>query len=236
MFRFKQFSVNDDGCAMKVGTDGVLLGAWAMFSEEGVSGRPMRVLDVGTGSGLISLMLAQRYPEAEIVGLELDSVAVKRARENVCQSPFSGSISIIEGDFLDYTCEPFDHIVSNPPFFTETLLPPDASRATARHTASGLTFDALVAHVEMSLREGGSFQVILPKSAQTQFHDHCNRFGLTLVRATDVRTVQRKDPKRVLLHFVKNRNAVTPHRDELILMEDGQRSAQYTALCRDFYL
>lgn len=221
---------------MKVGTDGVLLGAWAMFPGGSVSERPVRILDVGAGSGLISLMLAQRYPDAEIVGLELDGVAVTRARENVRLSPFSDRISIIEGDFLDYDLQSFDHIVSNPPFFTETLLPPDASRATARHTATGLTFDALVEHAVTLLRVGGSFQVILPKSAQTQFHGHCNRFGLTLVRATDVRTVQRKDPKRVLLHFVKNRNAVTPHRDELILMEDGQRSAQYAALCRDFYL
>lgn len=221
---------------MKVGTDGVLLGAWAMFPGGSVSERPVRILDVGAGSGLISLMLAQRYPDAEIVGLELDGVAVTRARENVRLSPFSDRISIIEGDFLDYDLQSFDHIVSNPPFFTETLLPPDASRATARHTATGLTFDALVEHAVTLLRVGGSFQVILPKSAQTQFHGHCNHFGLTLVRATDVRTVQRKDPKRVLLHFVKNRNAVTPHRDELILMEDGQRSAQYAALCRDFYL
>lgn len=236
MFRFKQFAVDDDRCAMKVGTDGVLLGAWAEIPAQAAG----RVLDVGAGCGLISLMLAQRFPVAEITALEIDPEAAGQAWENVQNSPFARQINVETKDFLCFAAErPFDAVVSNPPFFEEDLLPPDSARAHARHTATGLNFESLVAHSAALLSDGGWLQVIIPKTSQTRFHGLCNAHGLTLVRATDVRTVQRKEPKRVLLHFVKDgvcESSGTVVRDELILMTDGQRSEQYTALCRDFYL
>lgn len=245
MFRFKQFAVEDDRCAMKVGTDGVLLGAWAEIVPA-----EARVLDVGAGCGLISLMLAQRFPAARITALELDSAAAEQAQENVLASPFGSQIEVVRGDFCSHPFEtPFDAVVSNPPFFEEDLLPPDAERASARHTAAGLTFEALVARSRELLCDGGSLQVIIPKTAQTRFHALCNQYGFTLVRATDVRTVLRKDPKRVLLHFVHGgaQKACTSflpgsassgwaQRDELILMEGGGRTADYAALCQEFYL
>lgn len=246
MFRFKQFTVEDDRCAMKVGTDGVLLGAWAE-----ISACESRVLDVGAGCGLVSLMLAQRFPQASITALELDAAAAEQAGENVAASPFVSQIEVVQGDYCrqDFA-QPFDVIVSNPPFFEEDLLPPDAERASARHTAAGLTFAMLVGRSAELLRGGGSLQVIVPKTAQNRFHALCNLNELVLVRATDVRTVGRKEPKRVLLHFVKggvvasgrdavgttsdNSNVVA--RNELILMENGQRSAAYSELCCEFYL
>lgn len=230
MFRFKRFTINDDRCAMKVGTDGVLLGAWADVDAAS------HILDIGTGSGLIALMLAQRNEQAHVTGLELDSAAAEQARENVADSPFAAQVDIVTGDFLSHQAEGYDAIVSNPPFFEEDLLPPDAERASARHTAAGLTFETLVVRSAALLREGGSLQVIIPKTAQGRFHALCNAQGLVLVRATDVRTVIRKEPKRVLLHFVKGDVATLPQRDELVLMTDGQRSADYSALCHDFYL
>lgn len=231
MFRFKRFAVADDRCAMKVGTDGVLLGAWAEAEGGGC------VLDVGTGSGLVALMLAQRYAKAAITALEIDAEAAAQARENVLASPFAHQIKVVTADFLHYAADVhFDAIVSNPPFFEEDLLPPDAARAHARHTAAGLNFETLVEHSAALLRQEGSLQVIIPKTAQTRFHDLCNRHNLTLMRATDVRTVARKAPKRVLLHFVKEDAAELPRRDEIVLMVDGQRSAAYAELCRDFYL
>ena len=131
-FNFKQFHVAHDRCAMKVGTDGVLLGAWA-----GVAGAS-RVLDVGCGSG----MVAQRTA-AHVVGVEIDAPAAEQAIENVAASPWAHRIEIVHADVSDLCPdEKFDHIVSNPPFFAEDLLPPDVARARARHTA-GLTFERL---------------------------------------------------------------------------------------------
>lgn len=263
MFQFKQFTINDDRCAMKVGTDGVLLGAWAEAKEapnkakeehqsmqserQGVQSehttyeKRVRILDVGAGCGLISLMLAQRFPQAAITALELDIPAARQAVENVAESPFAQQVKVEQGDFLTFTSElSYDAIVSNPPFFEETLLPPDAVRASARHTAAGLTFESLVRHSSRLLKSGGSLQVIIPKEAQSRFHAICNANALTLVRATDVRTVLRTPPKRVLLHFVKDASDATSAasvvRDEIVLMENSQRTPQYTELCRDFYL
>lgn len=230
---------------MKVGTDGVLLGAWTILNNRRTidsvaeqKPQEMRVLDVGAGCGLVSLMVAQRYPNAVITALELDTEAAKQAKENVASSPFTKQVNVEEGDFLLYDEEKlFDAIVSNPPFFEETLLPPDSVRASARHTSAGLTFEALITHSVKLLKAEGSLQVIIPKDAQTRFHTLCNMHDLTLIRATDVRTVERKSPKRVLLHFVKSINVSTPvTRDEVILMRDGNRSEEYTRLCQDFYL
>ena len=216
---------------MKVGTDGVLLGAWANVDHAS------RVLDVGAGCGLIALMLAQRFPQIRFTALELDAEAAEQARDNVEKSPFSSQIEVVQGDFSLYSSGPFDAIVSNPPFFEEDLLPPDAARANARHTSSALNFENLVAGSVRLLVDGGTLSVIIPKNAQNRFHSICNKHGLTLLRATDVRTVVRKAPKRVMLHFAKCSNAASAVvRDEIILMEDGKRSAAYTHLCREFYL
>ena len=259
MFTFRQFVVHDDRCAMKVGTDGVLLGAWARLAA--ADERPqtagseshaapienrratIRVLDVGTGCGLVALLLAQRFPEAHLVALEIDPLAAEQAAENVTHSPFARQIDVHCVDFLDENrcaslvdVAAFDAIVSNPPFFEETLLAPDALRAQARHTSTGLTFARLTARAARLLRPGGSLEVIVPKSAQDRFHAAAADSGCSLIRVTDVQTVARKAPKRVLLHFVKGAAPAHVERDTLILMCDGQRSAQYTELCREFYL
>lgn len=258
MFTFHQFVVHDDRCAMKVGTDGVLLGAWAQLyadshhqAKDGES--PLlstknrhsapRVLDVGCGCGLIALMLAQRFPDSRLVALEIEPEAAAQAAENVNNSPFAAQIAVRCGDFLNHQDEEalhegelFDAIVSNPPFFEETLLSPVAHRAQARHTATGLTFARLTMRAAHLLRPGGSLEVIVPKSAQERYHAAAADAGCSLVRATDVQTVARKAPKRVLLHFVKGAAPERVERDTLILLCDGQRSAQYAELCRDFYL
>lgn len=259
MFTFRQFVVHDDRCAMKVGTDGVLLGAWARLTATDEPPQTIgseshaapienrrstkRVLDVGTGCGLVALLLAQRFPEAHLAALEIDPQAAEQAAENVARSPFAQQIDVLCADFLDDNhcaflrdAGTFDAIVSNPPFFEETLLAPDALRAQARHTATGLTFARLTMRAARLLRPGGSLEVIVPKSAQERFHAAAADVGCSLVRATDVQTVARKAPKRVLLHFVKDAAPERVERDTLILLCDGQRSAQYAELCRDFYL
>ena len=132
IFRFKQFSVRHDRCAMKVGTDGVLLGAWG--SVEG-----KRILDIGTGTGLIALMAAQRNPEADVLGIDIDESAVAQASGNVAKSPFNRRIECILQDVLTFEPEaPFDAILCNPPFFTEDTLPDDKGRALARKSQNCL--------------------------------------------------------------------------------------------------
>lgn len=230
MFHFKQFSVEDSACAMKVGTDGVLLGAWSEVGEAA------SILDVGTGCGLIALMMAQKNSRAHIAALEIDEAAAKQARQNVLASPWHHRIVVEQGDFTIWTpTTRYDAIVTNPPFFQETLLAPDQQRALARHTRTGLGFELLMKRSALLLRERGSLQLIAPKQAEEELLSLARQQGLNLVRGTDVRTVEQKNPKRVMLHFVKGMEGL-PQRSTLVLMRDGRRSVELTHLCRHFYL
>ncbi|MCF0236559.1 MAG: methyltransferase, partial [Bacteroidaceae bacterium] len=215
MFRFKRFTIHDDRCAMKVGTDGVLLGCWAALPIQGQG----LALDVGAGSGLIALILAQRYPTLQITALEIDPSAADQAAENVVASPFAAQVEVVCGDFLHHPLTPQSvaAIMSNPPYFEEDLLAPNPQRAQARHATAGLTFEALIARSAELLQQGGSLQVVLPTTAQSRFHTICNQHGLNLVRETKVQTTPQKAPKRVLLHFEKAVNTPPVQRDTLSL-------------------
>ncbi|MBQ3910329.1 MAG: methyltransferase, partial [Muribaculaceae bacterium] len=156
IFRFKQFGVLNDKTAMKVGTDGVLLGAWC-----NVTGA-RRVLDVGTGCGLIALMVAQRNQGAAVTAIDIDDEAVGEARVNVARSPWSDRVEALCVDFNDFAAqEPFDLIVSNPPFFTENVMAPDQSRNVARHSVS-LTMEQLIGNSKPLLAHGGRLAFIAP--------------------------------------------------------------------------
>ncbi len=227
-FDFKQFRVAHDRCAMKVGTDGVLLGAWADLSGA------RRVLDVGCGSGLIALMAAQRTA-ARVVGVEIDPAAAAQAAENVAASPWAARIDIVRADLADYVADaPFDHVVANPPFFEEDLLPPEAARAQARHT-SGLTFARLLREVGRLVAPGGRFHAVVPASACDSFVYYAWEQRLYLSRRTDVVTRRGKPVRRVLLGFEQGREGPVG-RDELVLCErGGERTADYRRLTDDFY-
>lgn len=233
-FTFKQFHIDDTHCAMKVGTDGVLLGAWVDVTKA------HHVLDIGCGSGLITLMMAQRAPQATIEGIEIDGMAAADAKQNVSLSPFAQHIQIIEGDALSYTSVSlFDHIVSNPPYHEESLLPPSSTRAKARHTSGGgLTFEALFETVNRLLDKDAPqamFSVVLPTQAVSRFITQAAIYGLQLSRRTHVVTRPQKPCKRTLLAF--SPHDVTPIEDTLVLLNsDGSRSAEYEHLCADFYL
>ena len=156
MFRFKQFAVRQDRCPMKVGTDGVLLGAWAEV-------RPgdRRMLDVGTGTGLIALMLAQRSA-ARITAVDVDAECATQAAENFAASPWADRLDAVAVAVQRYDpVERFDLIVSNPPYYVDSLLSPDEGRNTARH-AAGLPFGELAAAVVRLLAPGGRFALVLP--------------------------------------------------------------------------
>lgn len=161
-FQFKQFTVRQDSCAMKVGTDGVLVGAWASVEQSS------QVLDIGTGTGLIALMCAQRT-QAQITGIDIDLQSARQAEANVADSPWQKQIEIVCDDFRTHAFPHlFDHIVSNPPFFIEDVKCPDESRNRARH-ADSLTFEELLAGVKRLLTKGGKFTLILPTSAVSDF-------------------------------------------------------------------
>lgn len=175
-FQFKQFTVRHDKCAMKVGTDGVLLGAWVPVQNT------KRILDVGTGSGLISLQLAQRNPKALITSIEIDPAAAAQAQENIQSSPWNDRMEIICCDFRNYNPEhKFDLIVSNPPYFVDALKCPDNQRCTARHT-SDLNYELLFGHSTHILSEQGIIGIIIPSEVENtvidtawkyNFHPYC---------------------------------------------------------------
>ena len=227
-FRFKQFEIEQDRCAMKVGTDGVLLGAWAQ------GGR--RILDIGSGTGLISLMMAQRFPEAEVVGIDMDADACGQARENVMASPFRDRVEIECCRLQDFGASGvFDAIVSNPPFFVDSLKNPDSKRAMARHTDS-LPFRDLFAGVKRLLSDDGVFSAIVPVEVVEQFVAESCILGFYLIKKCGVKTVERKLPKRFMLSFAKHR--ISPYEEHVETMMDshGNRSEWYRKITEEFYL
>ena len=216
---------------MKVGTDGVLLGAWVSTSAA-----DRRVLDIGTGTGLIALMLAQRLPGACIAGVDIDSV--EQARENAAASPWGDRLTIHTCAVQAFYDAPFDLIVSNPPFFVDSLTCPDAGRTAARH-AVHLTFEELCDAVLRLLTPAGRFALILPVQEAGRFLEVCAG-RLQPVRRTDVRTTPPHPPRRSRLELMGPAAAAAAgfERTELIIGtgEHECYTPEYRALTRDFYL
>ncbi|WP_294630760.1 tRNA1(Val) (adenine(37)-N6)-methyltransferase [uncultured Bacteroides sp.] len=229
-FQFKQFTVWHDKCAMKVGTDGVLLGAWTSV------GNARRILDVGTGTGLVALMLAQRsLQDAEIVALEIDEVAALQAEENAARSPWRERIEVIRADFKDYqSSDKFDVIVSNPPYFVDSLECPNRRRNAARHNDS-LTYEELLAGVSELLAEDGAFTIVIPTDVTDKVKTIASANRLQAVRQLNVVTKLGGAPKRTLITFAFScRECVV---EELLTeVSRHQYSEEYVALTREYYL
>ena len=218
---------------MKVGTDGVLLGAWA---EVRPSDR--RILDIGTATGLIALMMAQRAPEVQITGIDILDVA--EARANADASPWGARIRFEQRPVQAFSAaEPFDLILSNPPFFVDSLTCPDRGRTTARHAVT-LPYEELRDAVVRLLAPDGHFAAVLPVTEAERWLAIC-KGKLRLLRRTDVRTTPRRAPKRALLEFAPENAPTGPEQpvcDELIIGtgEHESYTDAYRALTRDFYL
>ena len=230
MFRFKHFTIEDAHTAMKIGTDGVLLGAWADISSDSY------ILDIGTGTGLIAIMSAQRNPEARIVAVDIVEDAVKEAQENVANTMWSNRIDVVCSDVKLFDCgDKFDHIVSNPPFFTEAMQSPNEARRTARH-ATTLTYEDIITVAERLLCPGGRLSVVLPTECAMMFRRVAFE-RLWLRRLTDVVTVEGAEPKRTLMEFQLCEKPVMPCCDSIAIQQrDGSYTEQYRTLTRDFYL
>lgn len=227
-FQFKQFMVSQDRCAMKVGTDGVLLGAWAHGGSH--------ILDIGTGTGIIALMMAQRFPKALVDAIEIDSEAAHQAVENVARSPFADRIKVVETSLQQFKPdEPYDVIVTNPPFFARSLKSPDDSRRLARQTDS-LPFSAIFAFAKENLVVDGELSAIIPTDYLEEFSQEAFMRGMFLSRQYAVKTVERKPAKRTLVAFSPSRPAAFDKREVILSDKDGKRSPWYEELVEEFYL
>lgn len=229
-FQFKQFTVMQEWSAMKVGTDGVLLGAWAD------PGNASRILDVGTGTGLIALMLAQRSA-ANITAIEIEKNAAEEARQNAAASPWGERVEVLNISFREFTAtvqSGFDLIVSNPPFFSNDQKAPDHRRTLARHN-DRLPFEELIRGAVRLLNANGRLAVILPSGTGDLFEKLSSEHGLFLLKKTEIKPKPSKKVNRVLLEFGKQKAARVTG-SLTVYNEDGTWSEAYKNLTREFYL
>ena len=231
-FHFKQFSVAQDRCAMKIGTDGVLLGAWATLAHE-----PMSLLDIGAGTGVIALQLAQRSTAITIDAVEIDPDAHEQCVDNFEASPWADRLFCYHASIQEYASEieeSYDLIISNPPFYSEDYKSEDLARDTARFT-DALPFEHLIVCSAHLLSEEGILAVILPKKEETAFISLAEKHGLYPKRICRVRGNINSEEKRSLMEFSLQDNEV--HMESLTIeMDRHQYTPEYIELVRDFYL
>lgn len=252
-FTFRQFTIDQRHAAMKVGTDSDLLGTLAGVPDpleispaaEGQSSEAdkasLRILDIGTGTGVLSLMMAQRCPEARITAVEIDDNAVIDASANFAASRFADRITLVHASFQDYLEQAveegtlFDAILCNPPYFDKSLECDDLSRTRARHTSS-LPFSVLIDGAFRLLREGGLFSVCIPPEVLSDFTTQCLMRGFWLQDNYKVKSVPEKEPKRFVLVHRKG-TMITP-REHICCMRntDRSRSDWYNKLMSPFHL
>ena len=212
---------------MKVGTDGLLLGAWAQGGSS--------VLDIGTGTGLIALMMAQRFPEAHVDAIDIDADAASQAEDNARRSPFADRVAVRCVSLQEFAAErEYDSIVCNPPFFTQSLQSPDSKRTLARHSIA-LPFDDLFRHARRLMSEYGVLSIVVPSDALSQIETAAVMNNLFLVRRCLVRTTRKKPARRLLLSFSQK---PSPFHDEEGVIQEAvnEPSEWYRNLTCDFLL
>lgn len=233
VFRFKRFSVANEASAQKVGTDAVLLGAAAPLPEGSAS-----VLDVGTGTGVVALMLAQRLSDAgkqfRIIGIDSDAPSTSEASSNFAASPWAASMEARHMPFSHCTdAGTWDLIVSNPPYYDMFLEAPDPRRSAARHTDT-LSFRELCAYAHDHLSAGGFLSMILPADQERSLMRYAASYSLYPCSILRVKTTEKKAPSRIVASFTRQPCRV--EESSLVLMEKGKRTAEYASLAYDFYL
>ncbi len=227
-FTFRQFHIEQDKCAMKVGTDGVLLGSWAKGGK--------RILDIGAGTGLIALMMAQRFPDANIDAIEIDENAVIQATENVLRSPFTKQIVVKHCSLQTYseTKEKYDSIVCNPPYFVDSLKSNDNNRTVARHTDT-LPFNELIKCAYQLLTPNGHFSLVLPVESYRILEPEAILNGFSVIKKVLVKTTPSKQPKRILVELGKVPDEYFST-TEYLQDGAGNKSEWYKEITKEFYL
>jgi tRNA1Val (adenine37-N6)-methyltransferase len=229
-FKFKQFTVYQESAAMRVGTDGVLLGAWTDHPT------PLRILDIGSGTGVISLMAAQRWSEARIDAIDPDLGAFEQSRSNFEQSPWGNRLTAHHIDLQHFYSQSYDLIISNPPYFVNSLKNPDSAKSTARHTDS-LPHNELVQHAARLLSPEGTFAVILPADLKLNLFELALKNGLSVRRTAEIFDRKGKSSIRIMAEFKKSISA-KPINEKIYIRdaESGDYTEQYKSLTKDFYL
>ncbi|MEN9370872.1 MAG: hypothetical protein RI952_1737 [Bacteroidota bacterium] len=232
-FNFKQFSVQQNLCSMKVGTDGVLLGAWTNMDNAN------NILDIGTGTGLIALMLAQRS-NANITAVDAEANAYQQAKINFDASPWTNRLQLVHSKIQDFHSDQlFDLVVSNPPYFSGYYSSENLSRDIARSADVLLPYEELISSAKKLLIANGRLTLILPADQQEKIITIANQNELALSRLTFVKTKNTKDAKRILLEFVNATSEVKEIIDELTIQSDDNGrvyTQEYIDLTKDFYL
>jgi len=230
-FQFKQFTIYHDKCAMKVGTDGVLLGAWASVEKA------LEILDVGTGTGLVAIMLAQRSM-ANIDAVEIDESAYSQAYENISACPWHERICLIKSSFQEYSAgcgKAYDLIVSNPPYFKNQYRPSERSRALARHDDS-LSLKDLVLYAHKILKTDGIISVVLPVEAMKEYKEYLQHNNLYITRLLYVMPLPGRPVKRILMEAGREKKTIEENQ---LAIESGRRhhyTKEYIDLTNAFYL
>lgn len=228
-FRFKRFELKNEASALKVGTDAVLLGA-------AMTVRPSDefMLDIGTGTGVIALMVAQRSDSACIVGIDIDTPSAEEAAYNFENSPWASRLRSVNQSLADYCpCRAFDLIFSNPPYYDNSLRNPDIRESAARHTES-LSYRMICEFASKYLTDCGRLSLILPSEEQTRLLRTAASFGLYPFRIIHIRTVGSKPPRRIIAEFCRKKSEI--EEQSLTLQEGSSRTDEYSALVGEFYL
>ncbi len=231
-FQFKQFRIEQGSCAMKVTTDACILGAWVPVLP-GVR----RIMDIGAGTGLLTLMLAQRTEGVFIDGIELDSDACAQARQNVSSSPWGNRVTIIEGDVKQYhPAEKYDVIITNPPFFNNSLLGPAAARNAARHTV-WLSYNELINAIAANLSTDGYAAILLPLEESKTWKEVVAAKGWHIFKQLQVLHRPGAVVKRVVLLMSPTARGAEEETEQLVIQnQDGTNTSDFIALVQDFYL
>lgn len=233
MFEFKQFRIVQDKCAMKVGTDGVLLGAWTPIDNS-----PQSILDIGAGTGLLSLMMAQRTDAEQIDAVEIDALAHEQAVDNFENSPWADRLFCYHAgleDFANQIDHSYDLIISNPPFFSENYYSLEKTRDQARFQDS-LPFDLLIEAVEFFLSENGIFSVIVPFKEEQKIMYLAAEFDIHPFKVTRVKGHKDAIVKRSLIAFSRKRIEQIPLDELIIEIQRHHYTPEYKELTKDFYL
>ena len=242
VFRFKRFEVVNERSAMKVNTDGVLLGALMTILPT-----DRTLLDIGTGTGTIALMAAQRLSQCGIChadrsaenrvdAIDIDEASAEEAEANFRNSPWSEVLHAYHTSLDDFACDrKYDLIFSNPPYFEDSLNAPEERRNNARHTSTGLSYREILDFASQSLTDNGRVAFVLPAETEAALCRHARMNGLHLFRIVRVRTVPRKEPSRIIAEFSRTR-IDTPEDTVLTIQNEGKYTEEYLSLMRDFYL
>ncbi len=255
VFRFKKFDVVNERSAMKVNTDGVLLGAAMTITPQ-----DRHLLDIGTGTGTIALMAAQRLTELlekssysphlqdemRIDAIDIDGISAEEARHNFEMSPWNGIVKAHHASLNEYEAHisadiRFDLIFSNPPYFEDSLIAPDERKSTARHTSEGLSYRDILDFAARRLTSGGRVALVLPAEQEHDLTRHARMCDLHLRRILRERTVARKAPKRIIVEFIRRHvggisQIPSLQDDTLIIQSEGKYTQEYLSLTHDFYL